>query len=314
MMCAVQWGTKACLLMLYWRLTENLRESLLVKLTAVYVAVTYFVMIGLYYGYWCRPFSAFWETPTPNIQCATQTHHLIVNTVFNLSCDVLIILIPLPLFIRARLSSRKKLLLLFPFSLGFFTMVCASLSKHLSFTEPFSGDWIFWYCREASTAMIVANVPYGWTIVRRVFKVKAFLRRGSSNELVGGSHHTHTGSISVISPTTEKRHPSTAYSSISGRTRISSLLPGRRSIPQQLPTEPGYDQRTIYSIDTMKRDFSLPTTTPLSSVSSDDSTIQRPENIHIIDAIDRLYDLDDESLETGGTRRSPEHYFEPRVK
>lgn len=43
-MCAVQWGTKACLLLLYWRLTQNLRQSFIVKCAAVYVAGTYIIM------------------------------------------------------------------------------------------------------------------------------------------------------------------------------------------------------------------------------------------------------------------------------
>lgn len=81
-MCFVQWGTKACLLALYFRLTQNLRQAIIVKTAAVYCFTTYVVMISLYYGYWCRPFTAFWDTPTPNIQCATQIHHLVSsNTV-----------------------------------------------------------------------------------------------------------------------------------------------------------------------------------------------------------------------------------------
>lgn len=76
-MCFVQWTTKACLLMLYYRLTENLRQVIVVKVAVGYCFITYVVMISLYFGYWCRPFYAFWETPTPNIQCATQTHHLV---------------------------------------------------------------------------------------------------------------------------------------------------------------------------------------------------------------------------------------------
>ena len=181
MMCAVQWGTKACLLLLYYRLTENLRQRYIVIFACGYCALTYLVMISLYYGYWCQPFSAFWQTPTPNIQCATQTHHLIVNLTFNLTSDLLTIFIPLPMFIKARLEWRKKLLLVFPFSLGFFTMVCAILSKHLSFTQPFSAEWIYWYTREASTAMIVANMPYSWTIIRKIFRLKSFLHPSSSD-------------------------------------------------------------------------------------------------------------------------------------
>lgn len=43
-MCAVQWGTKACLLLLYWRLTQNLKQSMIVKWAAVYVGATYIIM------------------------------------------------------------------------------------------------------------------------------------------------------------------------------------------------------------------------------------------------------------------------------
>lgn len=43
-MCAVQWGTKACLLLLYWRLTQNLKQGLIVKCAAFYVAGTYIIM------------------------------------------------------------------------------------------------------------------------------------------------------------------------------------------------------------------------------------------------------------------------------
>lgn len=43
-MCFLQWGTKACLLLLYWRLTQNLKQSMIVKCAAVYVAGTYITM------------------------------------------------------------------------------------------------------------------------------------------------------------------------------------------------------------------------------------------------------------------------------
>lgn len=40
--------------------------------------------------------------------------------------------------------------------------------------------WTFWYIREASTAMIVANLPFCWTLVRKVFHVGAFNENNSS--------------------------------------------------------------------------------------------------------------------------------------
>jgi hypothetical protein len=71
---------------------------------------------------------------------------------------------------------KRKLFLIFPFLMGVFTMLCAILSKHLSFTQPFSAEWVFWYCRESSTAMIVTNMPYSWALIRRAFGLKSFFR------------------------------------------------------------------------------------------------------------------------------------------
>jgi len=34
--------------------------------------------------------------------------------------------------------------------------------------------WTFWYIREASTAFLVANLPFIWTLLRRMFKLKSF--------------------------------------------------------------------------------------------------------------------------------------------
>lgn len=172
-MCAVQWGTKACLLILYWRLTGRFKRNVVVAVAA-YVAISYFVMETLWFFYWCRPFHDYWETPTNNTQCTTALHHLIVNISFNLSSDLLIMSIPLPLLFRTRMDLKRKIFVIFPFLMGLFTIVCAILSKHLSFTQPFSAKWVYWYCREASTAMIVTNIPYSWALIQRAFRLKSF--------------------------------------------------------------------------------------------------------------------------------------------
>ena len=53
------------------------------------------------------------------------------------------------------------------------------LNKYYSFAYPFSPMWTFWYIREASTAIMVANAPMLWTLVRRIFNVKGFLQQTS---------------------------------------------------------------------------------------------------------------------------------------
>ena len=94
--------------------------------------------------------------------------------------DLMIIAIPLPLLLKQHLEWKRKLLMAFPFTLGFFSIICAILSKTASFRNPFSDEWFYWYCREASTVMIVSNMPYSWALIRRLFKLKSFFGDASS--------------------------------------------------------------------------------------------------------------------------------------
>src|SRR6478735_3943560 len=51
---------------------------------------------------------------------------------------------------------------------------CRPFSQYYSFNEPFGSNWTFWYIRESSTAIITANLPYIWTLLRRIFKLGSF--------------------------------------------------------------------------------------------------------------------------------------------
>ncbi|RSL45991.1 hypothetical protein CEP53_010512 [Fusarium sp. AF-6] len=172
------WTMKYCLLLMYNRLTMSLRQNIAVKFVAGYVTVGLILMEILYLGVWCRPFNQFWAVPPKNTQCATQTNHLIVNTVLNISSDVMIILIPMPIFLKSQLPLKRKLVLIGVFALGAFTILSAILSKFYSFNEPFGSNWTFWYVRESSTALLTSNLPYIWTLLRRLFNLGSF--NGSS--------------------------------------------------------------------------------------------------------------------------------------
>ncbi len=166
--CATIWLVKGCLTFLYYRLTMARKENIAIKILAAYIIITFIVMDSLYFGYWCQPFHNYWAVPTPNRQCDAATHHLITNAVFNLTSDCAMLAIGLPMFIRLRLPWKKKIPLIGVFSLGVFTIVAAVLNKVYSFTQPFGGQWTYWYTRESSTALLVANLPFLWTICRRV--------------------------------------------------------------------------------------------------------------------------------------------------
>ncbi|GJN72243.1 hypothetical protein PLIIFM63780_005425 [Purpureocillium lilacinum] len=59
------WTVKACLLMLYARLTRNTltKQHLLVKIAAVYCALTYLIVTFMFVFYWCSPTYEYWAVP-----------------------------------------------------------------------------------------------------------------------------------------------------------------------------------------------------------------------------------------------------------
>ncbi|KAI1342733.1 hypothetical protein F5Y15DRAFT_370627 [Xylariaceae sp. FL0016] len=173
------WSLKACLLILYSRLTMSLKHNVVVKFTAGYVALSYVVMQILFFGAWCRPFNHYWMVPAPSINCSAETNHMITNAIFNISTDLMIIFIPMPVFLQAQLPMKRKAVLMGVFALGFFTILAAALSKYYSLGSPYGIDWTYWYIREASTAVIVANLPMTWTLLQRVFAVRSFHGKSS---------------------------------------------------------------------------------------------------------------------------------------
>jgi len=166
--CATVWLVKGCLVLLYLRLTSVHRENIAIKVLGAYVVITFVVMDILYFGVWCQPFHEYWAVPPDSIQCDAATIHLITNACFNLSSDIAMLLITLPIFLRMKLEWRKKIPLILLFSLGLFTILAAILNKVYSFSDPFGAMWTYWYTRESSTALLVANLPFVWTLWRRI--------------------------------------------------------------------------------------------------------------------------------------------------
>ncbi|KAK0111730.1 hypothetical protein ONS95_002071 [Cadophora gregata] len=150
-MIMTQWGCKICLLLLYNKLTFGLKQQLAVKIVGAYVVITLIVMEILYLGVWCRPFSGYWKVPVENVQCSAAIHHLITNAVFNITSDVMMLCIPLPLLIASQLPKANKLILCVLFSLGVF-VVC-SPSSSLPDPKPKS------YTEKTSTLTLVSSDP-----------------------------------------------------------------------------------------------------------------------------------------------------------
>ncbi|KAF7546070.1 hypothetical protein G7Z17_g8685 [Cylindrodendrum hubeiense] len=168
------WSVKACLLIMYSRLTTSLRQNYLVKIVAGYVAFSFVLMEILFFAVWCRPFHFYWQVPPDDLNCSAETNHMITNAVLNISTDILIIALPMPVFIQSQLPLKRKIVLVAVFLLGAFTILAAALSKYYSLAIPYGSEWIYWYIREVSTAIITANLPFTWTLLQRMFRLGSF--------------------------------------------------------------------------------------------------------------------------------------------
>lgn len=93
---------------------------------------------------------------------------MITVTVFNISSDLAMLLIPVPLIARSMLPLRRKLVLCAVFSAGLLVVVVAILNRYFNFTLPNDLVFLTWYAAEAATAVIIANVPFMWPLLRKI--------------------------------------------------------------------------------------------------------------------------------------------------
>lgn len=180
------WTVKACLLILYARLTRNTLtvQHTLVKIAAVYCVITYLLVIFLFIFYWCSPTYEYWAVPVRIDQCATYYHHMIFTTALNISSDLLLLFIPIPIIIKTRLPTKRKIILCCILGLGVFNILAAILNRYYNFSTPNSYVFLFWYVAEVGIAMMVGNLPLCWPILRTVL--------GNSEHSKTPSYHGET--------------------------------------------------------------------------------------------------------------------------
>ncbi len=115
--------------------------------------------------------------PVSNPQCANYFIYCIIQMVFNVSSDLLMLAVPIPFVIGAQVSRAKKVLLVGIFSLGVFVILAAVLNKVYNFTEPNVTVYMVWDIRETSTAVYVANLMCCWPLAKKVLGMSKYLRR-----------------------------------------------------------------------------------------------------------------------------------------
>jgi hypothetical protein len=208
---------KACMLLMYTRLTMGLHQQRMVKAIAIYVACGW---VGTEFAFFlaCRPFNGYWAVPPPDPQCTTLRNFSIVQLCFNISSDLLMLAIMLPLLVQVNLPFRQKVALLAIFSLGSFVIVAAVLTKYFNLSDVYSTVYMLWYVREASTAVYVSNLPMIWPLLREWFP---YLRkitpghRSTSDNSKTGSGTTSSSMCGMRRQTTHGEKASLQMSTIS---------------------------------------------------------------------------------------------------
>jgi hypothetical protein len=168
---------KACMLILYTRLTLGLTAQRLVKYLAIYVAIGWCASEIAFFTA-CRPFNGYWAMPPPDPQCTTLQHYALVQGCFNISSDTLMLFIPLPLITRLSMPWKQKGVLLIIFSMGIFIILAALLTKIFNLTNIWDPTYMLWYTREASVAVYVSNLPMIWPLLREYFPILRTLTPG----------------------------------------------------------------------------------------------------------------------------------------
>lgn len=135
----------------------------------VFTEIPYFFVL-------CRPFSGYWAIPVPNEQCANYFHYCIIQMVFNVSSDILLLVIPVPFIVHAKVTASKRAMLAGIFSLGIFVLIAAILNKAYNFANMNTTIYMVWHIRETSTAIYVSNIMCIWPLLRKIFGLKKFIR------------------------------------------------------------------------------------------------------------------------------------------
>lgn len=159
---------KACMLFMYVRLTAGLRQQKWVKILAVYVGLGW-LGSQLAFFFACRPFHDYYAANPADDQCTTLQHFSISQACFNISSDILMLVVMLPLLAQVNLPLKQRAALLIVFGLGSFVIVAAVLTKYFNLSNVWSPVYMLWYVREASTAVYVSNLPMIWPLLREWF-------------------------------------------------------------------------------------------------------------------------------------------------
>ncbi|TDZ14007.1 hypothetical protein C8035_v003075 [Colletotrichum spinosum] len=183
------WCLKACILFFFSRITLATRQQKLVKWTSIVTALAYCGVISVVWGH-CTPVQRNWQVvPYPGDECTLAVPNYLALVVLNVSTDLCIVSIPLPLLWTVKLSLKRKLAISVLLCSGVFIMIATLLRCVLSLRD-INGINVstIWAIRETFVGIIAVNAA----CIRPLFSSAHWLSssKGSSS---GNMKYTGSG-------------------------------------------------------------------------------------------------------------------------
>ncbi|KAF4964559.1 hypothetical protein FSARC_7518 [Fusarium sarcochroum] len=158
---ALIWSLKLSMLYFYTRLTDGLGRPYRIRIYvgfALVIATFVATMISILAG--CQPFQNYWQiNPNPGNSCQAAISKPIIWVSFaaNISTDIYLIAIPLPMLWGSSLKTIKKIASTIVLGAGIFVLV-----------DPVNGAQVAgaWGTREAFVAVMTTNLPILFPLFR----------------------------------------------------------------------------------------------------------------------------------------------------
>ncbi|KAL8919463.1 MAG: hypothetical protein Q9208_006748 [Pyrenodesmia sp. 3 TL-2023] len=148
---------------------QGLKQLKIVNYVTIFVVLGFVgVQIALFTT--CRPFSGYWSVPPINTQCWSYFNYQVIEGCFNITADIALLFVGLPLLFKARVPLKQKLILMTIFGMGIFVITAAVLCKVYGLYTPLiSYSYLAWFFREASVSVYVTNIPVIYSLLREAF-------------------------------------------------------------------------------------------------------------------------------------------------
>ncbi|KAK4112829.1 hypothetical protein N656DRAFT_77915 [Canariomyces notabilis] len=167
---------KFAMLFFYLRLTNGLSRRHRIRVHVGFALVFAGFLASIFAVFLtCMPFHNYWQiNPDPGNLCQAAVSRPIVWASFaaNISSDIYLILIPLPLLWVSRLRLVEKIASSLVLGAGIFVLVCATLKTVFVIVDDVNGAELAgaWGTREAFVAVVTTNLPMVFPLFRTWLK------------------------------------------------------------------------------------------------------------------------------------------------